>query len=67
MKCVYFGQLHISRVLNVCLAGFGLPTVFHLSSIRNGTIFSLPQYYDSELLNYLPVVPEKLITIFGGK
>ena len=54
-------------MLNVCLAGFGLPTVFHLSSIRNGTILALPQYYDSELLNYLPVVPEKLITIFGGK
>ena len=54
-------------MFEVCLAGFGLPSVFHLPSIRNGTILSLPQYGDSELSNYLPVVLEKLIAICGGK
>ena len=29
--------------------------------------FSLPHYQDSELLNYLPVVPDKLITICGER
>ena len=60
------GRLHILRVLNLCLGGYGLPTIFSLSNIRNCIIFSPLQYCDFELLNYLPVLPEKFIMICWG-